>query len=260
VLAPQPASAAPAVQTTFDATDATASAVAAPPPLAPAPAADLAASAIPPPADLSAAPSLPGVEALLSDVPALLEPGALSALGLSHGFPSGWATAALDYLHLTLALSWPGTILAACVLARAPLAVLQVSSLRTSARLQQFARPLDALRTEASAARARGDRIRMQLAALRYQKLQERTGVGYAGVLKIAGVGIVNIPVTLGLFLAVRRLAGLPLPEMAASAWAWIPSLTAPDPLYLLPLANAFIMQLSLSVRSLALPSASELG
>jgi hypothetical protein len=46
------------------------------------------------------------------------------------------------------------------------------------------------------------------------------------------------VPIQIGLVLATKRIAALPVLDLAQTSFAWLPSLAAPDPYYLLPALN----------------------
>ena len=58
-----------------------------------------------------------------------------------------------------------------------------------------------------------------------------------------------QLPVTLGMFFAVKRLCALPLKQLHHSSISFLPDLTIPDPYYILPIVSAVLMNLQLSVR-----------
>ena len=62
-----------------------------------------------------------GADSLLStapvDAPSLLEP-TFSSLGLAHGYPSGWAQALMEVLHVSGDLTWVQTIGVTTILLR----------------------------------------------------------------------------------------------------------------------------------------------
>ena len=72
-----------------------------------------------------------GADSLLStapvDVPSLLEP-TFSSLGLAHGYPSGWAQALMEVLHVSGDLTWVQTIGATTILLRLFVLPIMVSA------------------------------------------------------------------------------------------------------------------------------------
>jgi YidC/Oxa1 family membrane protein insertase len=54
---------------------------------------------------------------------------------------------------------------------------------------------------------------------------------------------LVMLPTQIGMFLGVKYMCDLPLPQLAAESWQWIPSLTVADPTYMLPLINMVLVQ-----------------
>jgi YidC/Oxa1 family membrane protein insertase len=182
-----------------------------------------------------------------------LEPGSIAGLGLSSGFPSGWITHMIDYLHLSLGYGWPATILLVQLALRIPLGFLQLSTLRSTARMQSHWKQISALQAQADAAKKSGNKLLYNASLLRVQTVTEKSGFGVLGLPKIIGTQLLTLTAQAGTFLAIRRLANLPLDDMMATSWAWLPSLTAPDPYYILPAANLLVVQATLWVGSLRL-------
>lgn len=206
--------------------------------------------------DIAAAPSiaepLNGIGAIPeSTTLQALEPGSIAGLGLSSGFPSGWITHMIDYLHLSLGYGWPATILLVQLALRIPLGFLQLGTLRSTARMQSHWKQISALQAQADAAKKSGNKLLYNSSLLRVQTVTQKSGFGVLGLPKIIGTQLLTLTAQAGTFLAIRRLANLPLDDMMATSWAWLPSLTAPDPYYILPVANLLIVQGTLWVGSL---------
>ena len=72
-----------------------------------------------------------GADSLLSmapvDAPSLLEP-TFSSLGLAHGYPSGWAQALMEVLHVSADLSWVQTIGVTTILLRLVVLPIMISA------------------------------------------------------------------------------------------------------------------------------------
>jgi YidC/Oxa1 family membrane protein insertase len=60
--------------------------------------------------------------------------------------------------------------------------------------------------------------------------------------------GFAQIPVFISFFLAVKKMAELPVPGFTSGGLAWITDLSLADPLYILPVAASASMLLSMEV------------
>lgn len=60
-------------------------------------------------------------------------------------------------------------------------------------------------------------------------------------------------PIFVSFFIALRKMAYLPVPSMQTGGMLWFPDLTAADPFYILPLAVTGTMFFILEVRQLLL-------
>jgi len=108
-------------------------------------------------------------------------------------------------------------------------------SIRNSSRLLPYTEQLQAVTTEFKQINT-GDRLAMQRISLKRQKLYEQAG---AKVLPSIIMPFVQIPVTLGLFLAVRKMTLLPVEQLKQSGVSFLPDLTVADPYYILPISGA---------------------
>jgi YidC/Oxa1 family membrane protein insertase len=152
-------------------------------------------------------------------------------------------TSLLDYVHLSLGFSWPLTILVASILVRIPISMMQLTTVGDTAKLQQLGKPLQALHGKLADAKTKGDQALAHMHLMQIQELYQKFNISPLLAFKAVGFQVATIPIQIGLFLALRRISDLPVADMAATSWAWIPSLTAPDPYYVLPFLNLLATQ-----------------
>jgi YidC/Oxa1 family membrane protein insertase len=157
----------------------------------------------------------------------------------------------LELVNVSTGLPWFYTIIAGTFLSRLLLLPFSIKQLRNSSALAPYQPRLIELKEELDKAYKTGDTLMVQRVALKQRKVYEESGVSMLPMLLMP---FVQLPVTLGMFFAVKRLCALPLEQLHWSGVSFLPDLTVPDPYYVLPIAAAVLMNVQLRVRSPPLP------
>lgn len=186
-------------------------------------------------------------DTLISIAP--LQYGDLAALGLAHWTPSGICQWMLEIINVSTGMPWFYTIIAGTVLSRVLLLPFSIQQLRNSARLAPYQGRLMQIKDEMNRSRETRDPLAMQKVALKQRKVYEEAGVS---MLPMLATPFVQLPVTLGMFFAVKGLCTLPLQQLMWSGVSFLPDLTVAEPYYILPIAAAVCMNAQLTVRTLA--------
>lgn len=174
-----------------------------------------------------------------------LQYGDLTALGLAGWSPAGLSSWLLELVNISTGLPWFHTIIAGTLLSRLLLVPFSIKQLRNSAALAPHQPRLLELKEELNRAYQTGDKIGVQRVALKQRRVYEESGVSMLPMLLMP---FVQLPVTLGMFFAVKRLCALPLEQLHWSGVSFLPDLTVADPFYVLPIAAAVLMNVQLSV------------
>ncbi|KAN0134340.1 cytochrome oxidase [Lactarius tabidus] len=174
-----------------------------------------------------------------------LQYGDLTALGLTGWSPAGLSSWMLELVNVSTGLPWFHTIIAGTVLARLLLLPFSIKQLRNSAALAPHQPRLVELKEELDRAYRSGDKIGVQRVALKQRRVYEESGVSMLPMLLLP---FVQLPVTLGMFFGVKKLCVLPLEQLHWSGVSFLPDLTVADPLYMLPIAAAVLMNVQLKV------------
>ncbi|KZT03261.1 uncharacterized protein LAESUDRAFT_603008, partial [Laetiporus sulphureus 93-53] len=193
----------------------------------------------------------------LSATPAVVDPlqyGDLAALGLAAWTPAGICRWSIELIHVSTGMPWFWTIVSVTVISRIILLPFQIRSMQASARLAPYQPELAALRLDMQKAKMNGDTLGLQASALRQKMLFKKAGVG---MLSMLITPFVQLPVTLGMFFGIKTLCDLPLEQLKHSGIEFLPDLTVADPMCILPIASAVLMnvQLLLSVKDMAVSS-----
>ncbi|XP_065270626.1 mitochondrial inner membrane protein OXA1L [Emys orbicularis] len=193
-------------------------------------------AAAPPPTLGGAA---PGAE--LAEVPELR----LVDLGLDSYTPVGLIQNMLEFLHADLGLPWWGAIVAGTVVARCLVFPLIVKGQREAVKLNNHLPEITRLTQRMQDAKRSGNQFEFSkwYSELNlYQKAHDVNPI--RGFL----VPLVQAPIFISFFIALREMATLPVPSMQSGGLAWFVDLTAADPLYVLPLVVTGTMWLILEL------------
>ncbi|KAH9044309.1 60Kd inner membrane protein-domain-containing protein [Lactarius pseudohatsudake] len=174
-----------------------------------------------------------------------LQYGDLTALGLAGWSPAGLSSWLLELVNVSAGLPWFHTIIAGTLLSRLLLVPFSIKQLRNSAALAPHQPRLLELKEELNRAYQTGDKIGVQRVALKQRRVYEESGVSMLPMLLMP---FAQLPVTLGMFFAVKRLCALPLEQLHWSGVSFLPDLTVADPFYVLPIAAAVLMNVQLWV------------
>lgn len=185
------------------------------------------------------------------DIPALdtvippLQYGDLAELGIAGWSPAGIIRWSFELLQVSSGMPWFYTIIAGTFLWRVVILPANIMSLRNSSRLLPYADRLEAVTAEWKSINT-SDRLALQRISLKRQKIYEQAG---ARVLPSIIMPFVQIPITLGLFLAVRKMTMLPVEQLKQSGVFFLPDLTMADPYYILPILSTVAINIQMSVR-----------
>ncbi|XP_071657534.1 mitochondrial inner membrane protein OXA1L isoform X2 [Patagioenas fasciata] len=178
-------------------------------------------------------PDLSAMGPALPPCPPSVGPVLLEDVGLGAPTPVGLIQNFLQFLHLDVGLPWWGAIATGTLCARVLLLPLLIRGQREAARLALHLPHLQLLSQRLQHARAHGDQLQVARAYSELVAYQKKHDVNpLRGFL----VPLVQTPLFVSFFLALRAMAAAPLPGLRSGGWGWVPDLTAPDPLYVLPL------------------------
>ena len=147
---------------------------------------------------------------------------------------------------MSTGLPWVWTIVGATFISRVALFPFTVRSMQTTAALAPFQNDINMLREEMVKAQSSGDRLQLQAVALKQQMIYKKAGVSIGAM---AIMPFLQLPVTLGMFFAVKSLCDLPLQQLKWSGLSYFPDLTVADPTHILPIVATVLMNVQLQVR-----------
>uniref|UniRef100_A0A8C9SFD1 OXA1L mitochondrial inner membrane protein n=1 Tax=Scleropages formosus TaxID=113540 RepID=A0A8C9SFD1_SCLFO len=158
----------------------------------------------------------------------------LAELGLGSYTPVGLIQNILEFLHVDIGLPWWGAIVAGTILARCAVFPVIVKGQREAAKLNNVLPEMTKLSNRMNEAKMSGNKFEFSKSYSEMMLFQRKHDVNpLRGFL----VPLVQAPVFISFFIALRKMAYLPVPSMQSGGIWWFPDLTAADPFYILPLA-----------------------
>lgn len=183
-------------------------------------------------------------------LPAPLQYGDFSALGLSGWTPPGIIAWSFETLQVTTGMPWFYAIVAGTVLWRLSVVMPSIRAAQGSA-IMRTSPDIAKAKANFEAIKAKGTKNQMTMAAQKLQKAYKDAGVSIVGVTLMS---LVQLPVMIGLFLAVKRMCSLPVEQLKHSGVSFLPDLTfvpgteAFDPYYILPIISVIAINQQLKV------------
>ncbi|XP_036968589.1 mitochondrial inner membrane protein OXA1L [Acanthopagrus latus] len=158
----------------------------------------------------------------------------LAELGLAGYTPVGLIQHLLEFMHVDLGLPWWGAIVVGTVVARMAVFPVIVKGQREAAKLNNVLPEMSKLTNRMNEAKQSGNKFDFAKAYSDLSLFQKKHDVNpLRGFL----VPMVQAPVFISFFIALRKMAYLPVPSFQTGGLFWFHDLTAADPFYLLPIA-----------------------
>lgn len=172
--------------------------------------------------------------------------GDLPSLGLGGYSPVGLVQWTLEYMHVHANLPWWAAIVTATVLVRVALFPLAVRLQANSVRLNNIQPESEKLMSKAKEYDQAGNKM---LAAQQKAKLMALYQKHRCNPLKVVILPLMQVPVFISFFIAIRRMATLPVESMKTGGILWFKDLTVADPFYVLPIVACASFLVTMEVR-----------
>jgi len=162
--------------------------------------------------------------------------GDFKAMGLCNYTPVGALEAALEAIHVSTGLPWWAAIAAATVAIRICMIPLNIKVQRNNARVSNINPDLQRIMNNVSEAKKAGDQVAIAKYSQQAQQLFKDNGCHPAKSLLLP---VVQAPVMISFFMALRAMAELPVPGFLDGGLAWFTDLSVKDPYYILPILSS---------------------
>ncbi|OZJ03250.1 hypothetical protein BZG36_03523 [Bifiguratus adelaidae] len=161
--------------------------------------------------------------------------GDLKAMGLVHNTPVGALQAFLEAIHVWTGVPWWGSIAIATIIIRTALLPLMISIQRNNARLMNINPEMQRIMKNLNTAKQENDLPAMQKYTGEIQQLFRDNKCNPTKSLLLP---IVQAPVMISFFMALRSMSALPVPQFQNGGLLWFTDLTVQDPYYILPVVS----------------------
>ncbi|XP_072543740.1 mitochondrial inner membrane protein OXA1L [Salminus brasiliensis] len=158
----------------------------------------------------------------------------LAELGLGSYTPVGLVQNILEYMHVTVGLPWWGAIVAGTIMARCAVFPLIIKGQRETVKTNNVLPELTKLTNRMNEAKQSDNKFEYSKAYSDLMLFQKKHDVNpLRGFL----VPMVQAPVFISFFIALRKMAELPVPSLQTGGVGWFPDLSIADPYFILPFA-----------------------
>ncbi|KAI9493409.1 60Kd inner membrane protein-domain-containing protein [Zychaea mexicana] len=176
------------------------------------------------------------IQALVHTSESAAQIGDFKAMGLCNFTPVGGLEAMLEAVHVYSGLPWWGTIATATVIVRLALLPLMIKIQRNNAKMMNLNPEVSRLMENLKTAQQQGDSVAVGKYTNEMQSIFKKHG---CHPMKSLGLPIIQMPVMVSFFMALRAMSELPVPGLTTGGMGWFTDLTAQDPYYVLPIASA---------------------
>ena len=181
----------------------------------------------------------------LSELPAQ---GDLASLGLCANTPVGWLQMVMEYIHVHAHLPWWAAIVASTVLLRVVIFPLVMKVQKNGVIMNNINPELQKLMKKQKEYRQMGNRTLADQYSFKIWNVYQKNN---CNPLKMAMLPLIQVPLFISFFMAIRRMAAVPVESMKTGGALWFPDLTVPDPYYALPVLACASFVASIEVSSI---------
>ncbi|XP_062849321.1 mitochondrial inner membrane protein OXA1L isoform X2 [Trichomycterus rosablanca] len=158
----------------------------------------------------------------------------LSELGLGSYTPVGLIQNLLEFMHVSIGMPWWSAIVVGTIIARCAVFPVIVKGQREAAKLNNVMPEMTKLTSRMNEAKQSGNKFDFSKAYSDMMMFQKKHDVNpLRGFL----VPLVQAPIFISFFIALRKMSYAPVPSMQTGGLWWFADLTAADPYFILPLA-----------------------
>jgi YidC/Oxa1 family membrane protein insertase len=165
-----------------------------------------------------------------------LQLGDLKAMGLVNYTPVGFLEATLEAINVFSGLPWWGTIALTTVIVRVAMLPIIVKLQKASARFHNVKPEMESITKKLERAKETQDPIALQAASSQMMDLYKKHNIN---PLKILALPMLQAPVMISFFIALRDMSSLPVPQFLDGGLSWFTNLAVADPTWALPVLSS---------------------
>ena len=160
----------------------------------------------------------------------------LAEYELGQTWFAGTGQRILEWVHLTTGLPWWGTIVVTVLAIRIVTFPIIRAALVNGAKLAIVGPEMKQYTDRMAQTKATGDLEEMQKAAMDMRRFLQKHDLK---PFRAMAMPLVQMPVFIGLFFALRGFAEVKFPGFATGGLSWFTDLSVADPLYILPILSS---------------------
>lgn len=163
--------------------------------------------------------------------------GDFTSLGLGGYSPVGLIQWSLEYLHTQVHLPWWAAIIASTIVLRIVLLPIAIKVQTNGAKLHNIRPETEKLMAKIKQYKQAGNTaMAEQLSGKLYGLYQKHN----CNPFKMLAMPFIQVPLFISFFIAIRRMAAVPVESMKTGGALWFTDLTVPDPYFALPFLACF--------------------
>ena len=167
---------------------------------------------------------------ILTELP---EQGDLASLGLCANTPVGCLQSMIESVHVHAGLPWWGAIVVSTIILRAVIFPFVMRVQRNGVLMNNINPEVQKLMKKQREYRQLGNKTLADQCSHKIWHVYQKHN---CSPLKMAVMPLIQLPLFLSFFIAIRKMAAVPVESMKTGGVLWFEDLTAPDPYYILPI------------------------
>ncbi|KAL6424682.1 hypothetical protein ACFW04_009979 [Cataglyphis niger] len=169
----------------------------------------------------------------------------LESIGLGGYTPVGLIQRFMEYMHISYDVPWWTTIVIGTLCVRILIFPLVIKAQKNMIKFSNHMPAIQELQAKLTEARQCGDHIESARCATELMQYMKKNNIS---ALKNFIVPLVQAPVFLSFFLALRGMANAPVESMKHGGFLWLQDLTIHDPYYVMPIVCSITMYITIEL------------
>lgn len=170
----------------------------------------------------------------------------LESIGLASSYtPVGLIQKLMEFVHISFDIPWWTTIVIGTVCVRVLIFPLVIKAQKNMIKFSNHMPMVQELQMKMSEARQCGDQLESARCAAELMNYMKKNDISF---LKNFIVPLVQAPVFLSFFLALRGMANAPVESLKHGGFLWLQDLTIHDPYYIMPIITCVTMYITIEV------------
>ena len=165
----------------------------------------------------------------LTELPAQ---GDLVSLGLCANTPVGWLQSMIEFVHVQADLPWWAAIVVSTFILRAVIFPVVMKIQKNGVIMNNINPEIQKLMKKQREYRQAGNKMLSDQYSYKIWSVYQKHN---CNPLKMAVMPLIQLPVFLSFFIAIRKMAAVPVESMKTGGMLWFQDLTVADPYYILP-------------------------